>query len=215
MSAFVSRFGMMAQKVGMSRIFLEKKAVAITLLKLPENHVLEKKQCDGYSVLKIGVTDYKGKVKQPQAKHFERQNLPQCTLMKEFRVTDAEATAAAEKIDANWINVGCLIDIQSKSIGKGFAGVMKKWHFRGGSASHGTSLFHRGVGSTGTRDKIFKNRKMPGRMGQDTITIQGQKVVFKDDELGVIGLLGSVPGKKGTWVRVTKAMKGSGVEYGN
>jgi len=214
--SFISRFGMYAQKVGMSRIFLEKRMVAITLLKVAKSHVVAKKDCEEFSVVTLGIADeVKGKVNKPQAKHFERMNLPMCKLIREFRVTKAEADAIGAEVGSEWINVGCLIDVQSKSVGKGFAGGMKLWNFSGSKASHGASLSHRSIGSTGTRDKIFKQRKMPGRMGQETITIQGQQVVYKDEELGLIGVLGSVPGKTGTWVRVSKAIKGTGVAYGN
>lgn len=216
MSQFISRFGMYAQKVGMSRIFLEKRLVAITLLKVVKSHVIAKKEVEDHAVVTLGIADeYKGKIKQPQAKHYERMNLPQCKFVREFKVTKEEAAALGSEVGSEWINIGCLIDVQSKSIGKGFAGAMKMWNFSGSRASHGASLSHRSIGSTGTRDKIFKQRKMPGRMGQETITIQGQQIVYKDEELGLIGLIGSVPGKKGTWVRVSKAIKGSGVAYGN
>jgi len=206
-----SKFGVFAQKLGMSRIFLEnKKAVAITLLKVPTAHVLEKKQCDGYSVMKLGITECKGKVNKAQSKHAERTNAPLCKKIKEFRISDEEAAAIGETVGTEWIEVGSFVDITGKNIGKGFAGAMKLWNFQGAQASHGASLSHRAIGSTGTRDKIFKMRKMPGRMGQETITIQSQKIVYKDEEQGVIGLLGSVPGKKGTWVNVFKAMKKQG-----
>lgn len=202
-----SRFGVLAQKLGMSRIFLERKAFAITLLKVPQAHVLEKKELNGSWVMKLGVTERKGKVKQPQAKEYEKKNKPMCTLVKEFRIADYEAQKLEEKVGCEWIEIGNLVDVSSKSIGKGFAGAMKLWNFSGGPASHGASLSHRSIGSTGTRDKIFKNRKMPARMGQENITIQSQKIVYKDEEAGIIGLLGSVPGKKGTWVKVMRAIK--------
>ncbi len=206
-----SKFGVFAQKLGMTRMFLEnKKAVAITLLKVPTAHVLEKKQCDGYSVMKLGITECKGKLNKPQSKHLERMNQPLCKKVKEFRISDQEAAQVGETVGTEWITVGDFVDITGKSTGKGFAGAMKLWNFQGSQASHGASLSHRAIGSTGTCDKIFKQRKMPGRMGQDTITIESQKIVFKDEEQGVIGLLGSVPGKKGTWVNVFKAMKKQG-----
>jgi large subunit ribosomal protein L3 len=206
-SNHVSRFGVLAQKLGMSRIFLERKAVAITLLKVPTSHVLEKKACDGFSVMKLGVTEAKGKVKKPQAKECEKNNKPICSLVKEFRISHEEAQKLEEQVGQEWIDLGSFVDVSSKSVGKGFAGAMKRWNFSGGPASHGASLSHRSIGSTGTRDKIFKNRKMPGRMGHENVTVQSQKIVYKDEESGIIGLLGSVPGKKGTWVKVVRAIK--------
>lgn len=202
-----TKFGMFAQKIGMSRIVLDKRAVAITLLKVPTAHVLEKRECDGYSKVKLGITEYKGKINKPQAKHLERMNQPMCTKMQEFRITNEEEKNLGTVVDSQWINIGMLVDVRAKSIGKGFAGAMKLWHFSGSPASHGASLSHRSIGSTGTRDKIFKQRKMPGRMGQENITIQSQKIIYKDEELGIVGLIGSVPGKKGTWVSLTKAVK--------
>lgn len=209
MSEFVSRFGVYAQKVGMSRIFIDKKVVAITLLKVPTSHVLDKKDMGEYSVMKLGIEDYKAKIKKPQAKHLERMNQPLCPFVKEFRITHEEAQNLSNIVQLDWVDIGSIVDVRSKNIGKGFAGGMKLWNFSGSKASHGASLSHRSIGSTGTRDKIFKNRKMPGRMGQEFITIQNQKIVYKDNDLSVIGILGSVPGKKGTWVRVCKAIKGS------
>lgn len=203
----MKRFGTFAKKVGMTRIFVEKKAVPITLLHVPKAHVIAKEDGLDYSVMKLGITEAKGKVKKPQAKHYERMNLPMFTKVKEFRITKEEAASLGEQVGAEWIDIGSHLDVRSKSIGKGFQGAMKIWHFAGSRASHGASLSHRSIGSTGTRDKIFKQRKMARRMGQDNITIQQQEVVFKDEELNLIGISGTVPGKKGTWVQITKPAK--------
>jgi len=208
-----SKFGVFAQKLGMSRLFLEnKKAVAITLLKVPTAHILEKKECDGYSVMKLGITEAKGKLNKAQSKHYERMNKPLCTMVKEFRISHEEAAGLSQTVGTEWMSIGAFVDVTGKNIGKGFAGGMKLWNFQGCGASHGTSLTHRAIGSTGTREKIFKQRKMPGRMGQENVTIISQKIVYKDEEQGVIGIVGSVPGKKGTWVRIMKAMKKSGAQ---
>ncbi len=204
-----SRYGMMAQKLGMTRIYIERKAVPVTLLKLPKTYVLEKKIMENYAVLKLGTEEYRATIKNPQKKELEKQNLPLATLVKEFKmdIAEAEKYNKGDLFDSSWLEIGQLIDVRSKSIGKGFAGAMKLWNFSGTQASHGASLSHRSIGSTGTRDKIFKQRKMPGRMGQENITIQSQKIAFKDEELNVVGLFGTVPGKSGTWVKVMKAIK--------
>lgn len=207
MSSFISRFGAYAQKVGMSRIVLDKKAIAITLLKVPKSHLIEKKECQEYSVLKLGVQTGKKNINKPQKVELEKNNKVICDLVKEFRVTKQEASEVNEELGMEWIKINMFLDVQSRSTGKGFAGVMKRWGFKGGPASHGASLFHRGSGSIGTRDSLFKNKKMAGRLGNDLTKVQNQKVVYKDEELGVIGIAGSVPGKKGAWVRITKALK--------
>ena len=100
--------------------------------------------------------------------------------------------------------------LQQKNIGKGFAGVMKMWNFSGNRASHGASLSHRSIGSTGTRDCNHKNKKMPGRMGNEQVTVQSIKCMNIDKELGVIALHGSVPGKKGEWVVLSNSIKKGG-----
>lgn len=201
-----SRFGVCAQKVGMSRLFIDKKVYAVTLLKVPENFVVEKKVYDAHVSVKLAVEVAKS-VNKPQIEELKKKNLPACSLMKEFKISQEEFDALGEKIGQEWISIGDLVDIRAKNIGKGFAGGMKKWHFSGQQATHGATLSHRSIGSTGTRDKIFKQRKMPGRMGQEFVTIQNQKVLYKDEELGIIGIYGAVPGRKGTWVNIMRAIK--------
>ena len=213
MSSFISRFGAYAQKVGMSRIFVEKKAVAITLLKVPTSYLIEKKETEEFSVLKLGVQTGKKlkNINKPRTVELQKLNKPVCDLIKEFKVSKEEADAITESFKMDWLEEGVFLDVQSKSIGKGFAGVMKRWHFKGGPASHGSSLFHRGRGSIGTRDKLFKKVKMAGRLGQNLTTIQSQKILYKDEELGLIGIAGTVPGKTGVWVKLSKAIKKAGV----
>jgi large subunit ribosomal protein L3 len=193
----------------MSRLFVDRRAYAITLLKVPASNVLEKKQFDSYSVIRLGLMIGK-KIAKPQLVDLERQNLPRCNFVREFKVSHAESSEIGETITQEWLNIGDMIDIQSKTIGKGFAGGMKLWGFSGQPASHGVSLTHRSIGSTGTRKKIFKQKKMPGRMGSEYVTIQNQKIIYKDEELGLIGVIGAVPGKSGSWTRIMKAIKSKG-----
>lgn len=212
MTNFVSRFGILAEKVGMSRLFMNDRAVAITLLRVPGCHVLKKEEREDCVVLTLGISDIKGKVKDPQAKEHERLGVPPSKLVSEFKVAKDEAIyEVASTIKMEWLKEGAIVDVSSKSVGKGFAGPMKRWNFHGLRASHGVSVSHRSHGSTGTREKIYKGRKMAGRMGQELVTVQNQKVVYIDNEQGLLGICGTIPGKKGTLVRVCKAIKGFGV----
>jgi len=207
---FVSRFGVLAKKVGMTRVLDQNKAVAVTLLEIPKCHVLKKDERDGYVSISLGVEKCDKKIRNPQVKEFEKKNLPVCPMTREFRVTKEEADSIADFVQFDWVEEGNFVDVTGKTVGKGFAGPMKRWNFSGLRASHGVSLTHRSHGSTGTRDKIFKNRKMAGHLGNEQVTIQSQKVVKIDENLGIIAVSGCVPGRKGSWVRMTKAIKGFG-----
>jgi large subunit ribosomal protein L3 len=208
MSGFVSRFGVLAQKIGMSRILTNDSAIAVTILKVPKCHVVARRDAPDYVSLALGVEEAKFSVAKPQAESFKKKGLPVCSLVREFRVKHEEAKNVGEAITIDLLEEGLLVDVTAESVGKGFAGPMKRWNFSGMGASHGVSLTHRAHGSLGTRDKIFPGRKMAGHLGCDVITIQSQKIVKIDNELGLIAIYGTVPGKSGVWVRVSKAMKG-------
>lgn len=203
-----SRFGILAQKVGMSRIFMEDRAIPVTLLKVPGCHVLEKKEREDYVSLVLGVSEAKGKVAKPQHVQFKNAGFPDCPLVREFRVKKQEAENVGSEIKMEWLKVGNVVDVSGNSVGKGFSGPMKRWNFSGLRATHGVSLTHRSHGSTGTREKIYKGRKMAGHLGDEKVTVQSQRVVYIDDDLGLLGIAGTVPGKAGCWVKVTKAIKG-------
>jgi len=130
----------------------------------------------------------------------------------EFRVTDDALIPVGAEITADHFAVGQFVDVTGTSIGKGFAGGMKRWHFAGLRATHGVSVSHRSIGSTGGRQdpgKTFKNKKMPGHMGVDRVTTLNLKVVQTDVERGLILVEGAVPGAKGGWITVRDAVKKS------
>jgi len=173
------RSGVIAQKVGMTRVFTETgEHIPVTVLKLGNCQVLghRTKEKNGYVALQLGAGTRKT-VYMPKADHFV---------------------------------VGQFVDVTGTSIGKGFAGGMKRWNFGGLRATHGVSISHRSIGSTGGRQdpgKTWKNKKMPGHMGVDRITTLNLRVVKTDVERGLILVEGAVPGSKGGWIRVRDAVK--------
>lgn len=203
---FVTRFGWICEKVGMSSIVCDGVVQGITLLKIFKQNVLNKQEFENGVVLTIGIEKFKLKNK-PQIQSLLKNDKPMCKIVKEFRVLKEESDDLGECYGIELFKDGMFVDVSSKGTGKGFAGGMKRWNFQGAGASHGNSLAHRTIGSTGTRDKIFKGKKMPGRLGGKRITVQNLRVCLIDADLGVVGVNGSVPGKNGTLVEVKKAVK--------
>lgn len=223
MTGRAKRTGLIAQKVGMTQIFDSLgQAIPVTLLKADENHVigsctLEK---NGYSAVILGF----GEAKQSRASKSLRAvcakiNIKPVKHIKEFKVSPDALIEPGKKLSINHFVEGQLIDVQGTSIGKGFAGGMKRHNFKGLEASHGVSISHRSVGSTGQRQdpgKTFKGKKMPGHLGAETVTVQNITIAIIDEELGLIGVLGSIPGKNGSYVYISDAIKvvmPGGVQY--
>jgi len=204
---FVSKIGVLGQKLGMSRLIMDNMVKPVTIVKIPVNHVIEKIQKDDHVVLKLGVEEFKKRINKPQLEEYKKKGIAKCSLVKEFKILPNEAEAIESNIDVSFFEDLQYVDVAGKSMGKGFAGGMKLWGFKGQKASHGASLSHRSIGSIGTRDKNWKGKKMPGRMGHDLITVQNLKVLKIDKELGIIALHGAVPGKKGTWLNFRKSIK--------
>jgi len=188
-------------------MFVDKVMKAVTLVKVPTNSVLEKKETEDYAVVKLGVTEKRGKLNKAQKVELEKKDLPACKLTKEFRISKEEISIFESSVSAKLLKDFEYVDVTSKSIGKGFAGGMKRWGFSGAPETHGSSLSHRAIGSTGTREFNWPGKKMPGRLGGDVTTIQNIKVVAVDEELGLVAIYGSVPGKPGTWVELRKSIK--------
>ena len=210
------RSGVIAQKVGMTRIFTEAgEHVPVTVLKLENVQVLAHRtdEKNGYTALQLGA----GRRKASRVTRAERANFavakvePKRTLA-EFRVSPDNMIEVGAEITADHFVVGQFVDVTGTSIGKGFAGGMKRWNFGGLRATHGVSVSHRSIGSTGGRQdpgKTFKNKKMPGHMGVDRVTTLNLKVVQTDVERGLILVEGAVPGAKGGWITVRDAVKKS------
>lgn len=208
------RSGVIAQKVGMTRVFTESgEHVPVTVLRLGQCQVVahRTKEQNGYVALQLGAGNRKVKnVSKAERGRFAVAKVEPKAKIVEFRVSDDAVIPVGAEITADHFVVGQYVDVTGTSIGKGFAGGMKRWNFGGLRASHGVSISHRSIGSTGGRQdpgKTFKNKKMPGHMGVDRITTLNLKVVQLDVERGLILVEGAVPGSKGNWITVRDAVK--------
>lgn len=207
MTSFLSRAGLIGKKLGMTNMIIDNKMIPVTVIQIIDNYVINQKVLENHAVITLGAQNGK-KVKMPQAKELEKSNVPPCSVIREFKVSKDEVLNDDQKIlSTDYVQDWEFIDVTGNSIGKGFAGCMKKWNFKGGNASHGASLSHRAMGSTGVRDKGWKGKKMAGRMGNTRITVQSLKVVNVDHELKVISVLGAVPGKTNNLLSIKKAIK--------
>jgi len=208
------RSGVIAQKIGMTRVFTEAgDHVPVTVLKLGKCQVLghRTKDKNGYVALQLGSGTRKvNNVPNAERGNFAIAKVEPKRKLAEFRVSDDALIPVGAEITADHFAVGQFVDVTGTSIGKGFAGGMKRWNFGGLRASHGVSVSHRSIGSTGGRQdpgKTFKNKKMPGHMGADRITTLNLRVVQTDVERGLIMIEGAVPGSKGGWITVRDAVK--------
>ncbi len=207
------RPGLIAEKIGMTSSFDQNGSVTpVTLLKIIPASVIAKKEVSthGYSALVVGYGDVKEeRLTKPMAGVFKKVGITPKAFVKEFRLGD-DYSSDLSVLDASIFVEGQLVDVSGVSIGKGFAGVMKRWNFRGLEASHGVSVSHRSHGSTGQRQdpgKVFKGKKMAGHMGCEKVTVQNLKVVKIDLEGGVLVVKGNVPGANGGRVFITDARK--------
>ncbi len=185
----------------------------VTVLKLDNCQVVavRTKDKDGYVALQVGIGKAKVKnVGKPMRGHFAKAKVEPKRKVVEFRVSDDAVVDVGTEITAGHFVVGQFVDVAGITIGKGFAGVMKRWNFAGLEASHGVSISHRSHGSTGGRQdpgRTFKNKKMAGHFGVERVTTQNLKVVATDTDRGLILVKGAVPGAEGGYVRVTDAVK--------
>jgi len=208
------RTGVIAKKVGMTRLFQEDgRHVPVTVLALEDCQVVSVRtqETDGYVALQLGSGEAKQKnIAKPQREHFAKAQVPLKKKVAEFRVADDAVLEVGSTIAASHFVTGQLVDITGDTQGKGFAGGMKRWGFGGMRATHGVSISHRAHGSTGNRQdpgRVFKNKKMAGHMGDRQRTQQNLEVVRTDDERGLIFVKGSVPGSKNAWLLVRDAVK--------
>src|ERR1700704_3642384 len=203
------RTGLIAQKLGMTRVFTgEGNHVAVTVLRVANCQVVAQRtqETDGYTALQLGVGAAKAKnVTKPQRGHFAKAKVEPKARVAEFRVSEDALVEIGAEITAAHFVAGQYVDVTGTSIGKGFAGGMKRHNFHGLRATHGVSLSHRSLGSTGQRQdpgRTFKGKKMAGHMGQDNVTTLNLTVFRIDVERGLIILRGAVPGTEGTYVRI-------------
>jgi large subunit ribosomal protein L3 len=208
------RTGLIAQKLGMSRVFTEEgNHVAVTVLRVDNCQVVAQRthDKDGYTALQLGVGTAKVKnVTQPQRGHFAKAKVEPKAKLAEFRVSEDALVPVGAEITAAHFLPGQYVDVTGTSIGKGFAGGMKRHNFHGLRATHGVSVSHRSLGSTGQRQspgKTFKNKKMAGHLGAERVTTQSLEIVAADVEQGLLLIKGSVPGSDKGWVLIKDAVK--------
>jgi large subunit ribosomal protein L3 len=208
------RTGLLAKKLGMTRIFAEDgNHVPVTVLRIEDCRVVavRTRERDGYWAVQLGVGAAKVKnVSKPQRGHFARAKVEPKACLAEFRISEDAVIAVGAEITAAHFVRGQRVDVTGISLGKGFAGAMKRHNFRGLRASHGVSISHRSHGSTGQRQspgKTFKGKKMAGHLGAERVTTQSLEVIATDVEHGVLMIRGSVPGSVGGYVRITDAIK--------
>ena len=208
------RTGILAQKLGMTRTFTEDgEHVPVTVLKVENCHVVavRRRDSDGYDAVQIGGGVAKVKnVGKPMRGHFAKAKVKPTRKLAEFRVSADALLEVGQELSPDHFVPGQYVDVAGVSIGKGFAGVMKRHHFSGLRASHGVSVSHRSGGSTGQSQdpgRVFKGKKMAGHMGDRRVTIQNLRIVSTDPEEGLILVRGAVPGAKGGWVRIIDAVK--------
>lgn len=210
------RTGLIAEKVGMMSLFQEGGArVPVTVLKVDGCTVVDvrTKERDGYVAVQLGAGNAKPKnVAKPLKGHFAKAKVEPKKTLVEFRVSDDCVLPVGAELAASHFAVGQLVDVHGVSIGKGYAGVMKRHNFSGDNATHGVSRTHRSGGSTGNREwpgRVFKNTEMPGQLGNKNVTTQNLEVVAIDEGRNLIMVKGSVPGFDSNIVTITDAVKAS------
>ena len=218
------RTGVIAKKLGMTRLFKDDGThVPVTVLHLDEVRVVAARtvETDGYSAVQLGIGKAKLKnVSKPQKGHFAKAKVEPAMKLVEFRVADDAVLEAGPVISPAHFSVGQFVDVAGVTkgkgfaagltVGKGFQGGMKRWNFAGLEASHGVSISHRSLGSTGNRQdpgKTFKNKKMAGHLGQDRVTTLNLQVAGLDEERNLVLIRGAVPGSKGSYVLLRDAIK--------
>jgi large subunit ribosomal protein L3 len=208
------RTGVIAKKLGMTRIFKEDGThVPVTVLHLDDVRVVSTrtKDVDGYDAVQLGYGKAKAKnVTKPEKGHFAKAKVEPAKKLTEFRVAPDALLAPGAVISASHFSVGQFVDVAGVTKGKGFQGGMKRWNFAGLEASHGVSISHRSLGSTGNRQdpgKTFKNKKMAGHMGQQRITTLNLTVAGIDEARSLVLIHGAVPGNRGDYVYVRDAIK--------
>lgn len=208
------RTGLIAKKLGMTRMFKDDGThIPVTVLHLDEVQVVDVRtqERDGYTAVQLGWGKAKVKnVTQPNKGHFARVKVEPKKKLREFRVSADALLESGQTLTAAHFVPGQKVDVCGITKGKGFAGAMKRWNFRGLEASHGVSVSHRSHGSTGNRQdpgKTFKNKKMAGHLGQERVTTLNVEIAAVDAERGLLMVRGAVPGSKGMFVSIRDAVK--------
>ncbi|MFS2149892.1 50S ribosomal protein L3 [Rhizobium sp. AC44/96] len=208
------RSGVIAQKIGMTRVYNDAgEHVPVTVLRMEGCQVVAQRTVEknGYAAVQLGAGTAKVKnTSKAMRGNFAIANVEPKAKLAEFRVSEDNLLDVGTELKAGHFATGQLVDVTGTTIGKGFAGAMKRHGFGGLRATHGVSVSHRSHGSTGSRQdpgKVFKNKKMAGHMGQTRVTTQNLEVVSTDEDRGLILIKGAVPGSKGAWIIVRDAVK--------
>ena len=206
--------GLIGTKIGMTREFIKTgQSIPVTVVKVEKGRVLDiiTKEKRGYSAVKIGFMNLKNSKLTKQMKgYFAKKNTEAKKILKEFRLDDVEKYKEGNEVGLEILKDKKFVDVKSKTIGKGFAGVMKRHNFGGLRASHGVSVSHRSHGSTGQRQdpgKVFKGKKMAGHMGDKMRSMQNLEVIKTDIDNELIYLKGSIPGSKNSEILIKKSAK--------
>ncbi len=207
------REGLLAEKIGMSRFYdKEKINHSVTVLQVKECQVVSLKNLDrdGYNAVTLSHGNYSKSIGKPFSEFLKKNKLKAFSYSREFKLEEPSRLKVGDKVGVSNFIVGQFVDVTSNSIGKGFAGGMKRHNFSGNRATHGVSISHRSHGSTGQCQdpgKVFKGKKMAGRLGNKKVTIQNLKILNIDTENNLIILKGAVPGHKGSIIKIVDAVK--------
>ena len=210
----MNEIALIGKKIGMTREFLKSgQSVPVTVVKMEKGRVIQIIDTDkrGYKAIQIGFGNIKAsKLSKSQKGYFAKKNTEPKRVLKEFKVKDIANFKEGNEFGLEIFNETKFVDVKSKTIGKGFAGAMKRHNFSGLRATHGVSISHRSHGSTGQRQdpgKVFKNKKMAGHMGDKIRTMQNIEIIKSDIDNNLLYLKGSIPGSKNTQVLVKEAVK--------
>ena len=210
----MTEIGLIGKKIGMSREFYKTgQSIPVTVIKFEKGRIIQviDETTRGYKAVQVGFGNIKtSKLSKPQKGYFTKKNTEPKKKLKEFKIKNTEDYKEGNEFGLEIFNDIKFVDVKSKTIGKGFAGVMKRHNFRGLRATHGVSVSHRSHGSTGQRQdpgKVFKGKKMAGHMGDKLRTIQNLEIIKSDLENNLLYLKGSIPGSKNCEVLVQKAIK--------
>jgi large subunit ribosomal protein L3 len=205
--------GILGKKVGMTRLFGEHgEVIPVTVIEAGPCHIVQTKSrtTDGYEAIQIGFGQKReGAINKPDQGHFRKANVPPLRFLRELRLDSVGTFQVGERLTVEIFSVGELVDISGISKGKGFSGVVKRWGFKGGKASHGAET-HRSPGSIGASSdpsRVFKGLPMAGRMGGKRVTVQNLEVVKADAERNLLVVRGSVPGPRNGMLMIRKAVK--------
>jgi large subunit ribosomal protein L3 len=203
--------GIIGRKVGMTQVYAEDgRAVPVTVIEAGPCVVVQRraKDKDGYSAVQVGLVEARKvkRVTRPMKGHFDKAGIPPCRVLREFRLDDEAEVKVGDKVSVDVFAPGDTVSVTGVSKGKGFQGVVKRHHFRGGAATHG-SMFHRAPGSIGASafpSRVLKGMRAGGHMGSDRVTVRNLRVVRVDADKNILVVLGSVPGAGGGYLVIRK-----------